>query len=124
VPFAGRTAAWNRQRIADYLATAAAWQSKNQVAPNRIAGAEFGCFRRNAGCGDYLADVISVLNGQRWHWAFYAFREDGWDGMDYEIGTGPLPWAYWQAVDAGKTPEPPRRDNELFEVIRRELVPR
>ena len=40
------------------------------------------------------------------------------------IGTGPLPWAYWQAVDAGKTPEPPRRDNPLFDVIRRELAPR
>ena len=56
-PFAGRTVAWNRQRIADYLATVGAWQAKNQVAPNRIAGAEFGCFRRNPGCGDYLADV-------------------------------------------------------------------
>jgi hypothetical protein len=32
--------------------------------------------------------------------------------------------AYWQAVDAGKTPEPPRRDNQLFEVIRREFAPR
>ena len=123
-PFAGRTAVWNRQRIADYLAAVGAWQAKNQVAANRIAGAEFGCFRRNPGCGDYLADVVSVLNSQRWHWAFYAFREDGWDGMDYEIGTEPLPWAYWQAVDAGKTPEPPRRDNKLFDVIRREFLPR
>jgi hypothetical protein len=42
--------------------------------------------------------------------------------MDYEIGSGPLPWAYWLAVDAGKTPEPPRHDNPLFAVIRREFT--
>ena len=53
----------------------------------------------------------------------YAFREDRWDGMGYEIGNSPLPAAYWQAVEAGKTPEPPRRDNPLFAVIRPEFGP-
>lgn len=44
--------------------------------------------------------------------------------MGYEVGSGPLPWSYWQDVEAGKKPEPPRRDNPLFAVIQREFAPR
>ena len=36
------------------------------------------------------------------HWAFYSFREDAWDGMDYELGAAKLPWHYWDAVEQGK----------------------
>ncbi|MNC68704.1 hypothetical protein D3C75_1193340 [compost metagenome] len=45
---------------------------------------------------------------QKVHWAFYAFREDGWDGMDYELGDKPLPGSYWQAVEKGEAVQPPR----------------
>jgi len=121
VPFAGKKGAWNAEVVRRYLGPAAAWQEKHGVSANRIVGAEFGCFRQNKGCGSYLADVIAALNAQKWHWAFYAFREDSWDGMDYEVGTAKLPWKYWQDVEAGKNPEPPRGDNPLFEVIKREF---
>ncbi len=68
-----------------------------------MVGAEFGCFRQNKGLWEYLADVDRArLNAQKWHWAFYAFREDSWDGMDYEVGTGKLPWKYWQDVEDGQ----------------------
>ncbi|HDS1303127.1 TPA: glycosyl hydrolase, partial [Stenotrophomonas maltophilia] len=55
-----------------------------------------------------LQDVLQVLEQEKVHWAFYAFREDAWDGMDYELGDGPLPWSYWQAQEKGKTVAPPR----------------
>ena len=121
VPFAGKSGAWDAGRLNTYLAAVESWQQAHRLAANRVIGAEFGCYRRNAGCRDYLADVIAAFNQHHWHWAFYAFREDGWDGMDYETGAGPLPWSYWQAQEAGKAVEPPRKDNPLWEVIEREL---
>jgi hypothetical protein len=51
------------------------------------------------------------------------FREDTWDAMDYELGSGPPGGAYWKAVEAGENPEPPRKPNPLFEVLRREFRP-
>jgi len=69
---------------------------------------EFGCMRRWPDCGAYLRDVLAVAEQQKVHWAFYAFREDGWDGMDYELGDKPLPWSYWQAVEKGEAVQPPR----------------
>ena len=43
--------------------------------------------------------------------------------MDYEIGTAKLPWSYWQAVERGERPAPPRQDNPLWRVIAREFEP-
>jgi len=74
-------------------------------------------------CRAYFTDLLTVLDGHAWDWASYAFREDGWDGMDYEVGTGALPWKYWQAMEAGQHPAPPRKDNPLFQVLKREFAP-
>jgi len=126
VPFAGVTRLWDAERIAWYLDNVNAWQRRRNIPSSRIVGSEFGCFRRNAGCVAYLGDVLQAMNALHWHWAFYAFREDGWDGMDYEVGTSKLPWKYWQDVDAGKQPEPPREDdpakNPLWGVIAKGLA--
>jgi hypothetical protein len=125
VPFAGKDGAWDAGRIDSYLVNVAAWQQAHHVPDNRIVGSEFGCYRQNAGCAQYMGDVIAGIDGRHWHWAFYAFREDGWDGMDYEVGTGKLPWKYWQDQAAGKNPEPPRQDdpkkNPLWAVIAKAL---
>jgi hypothetical protein len=125
VPFANVTRRWDADRIAWYLDNVAAWQRRRNIPSSRIVGAEFGCYRQNAGCAAYLGDVLAAIDAVGWHWAFYAFREDGWDGMDYEVGTGKLPWKYWQDVDAGKHPEPPREDdpkrNPLWGVIAKGL---
>jgi hypothetical protein len=126
VPFAGQPRTWDAARIDWYLDHVAAWQRRYAVPSNRIVGSEFGCFRQNAGCTAYMGDVIRAMDAVHWHWAFYAFREDGWDGMDYEIGTGKLPWQYWQDVQAGKHPKPPREDdpkkNPLWGVIAKALA--
>ncbi len=87
----------------------------------RIVVGEFGCDRRIEGVTGYLSDWIGLFNDAGWHWAFYAFREDKWMAMDYELGTGPVGWDYWKAIEGGEAPEPPRGDNPLFDVIKREF---
>ena len=97
IPFAGSSVDWNREQIKRYIAPFIAWAKHTGIAANRLVVGEFGCFRRNHGCDKYLTDLIGILNEYSLHWAFYAFREDEWDGYDYEVGTGGLGWKYWKA---------------------------
>ncbi len=102
-----------------------AWAARHGIAPARIVLAEFGVDRRVAGAREYLADAIARVEAAGWHWAFYAYRQDGdWGGMDYELGTAPLGEAYWQAVERGADPESlkRRRPNPLWRVIERALA--
>ena len=62
--------------------------------------------RRNEGADRYLEDALALFTEQGWHWAFYSFREDDWDGMDYELGAAPPNAAYWQALEAGRAAKP------------------
>lgn len=124
VPFAGEEIEWNKQQIERYFSAFFAWGNAQGIPRNRLVCGEFGCYRRNQGCGEYLTDVIAVLNEHNVHWAFYSFREDEWDGYDYEVGTGGLGAAYWAAKDAGENPKVPRKDNPLFDVIKEEFSQR
>jgi endoglucanase len=117
----GPSEPWTSDHLRKRLQPATDWAKRHAISPTRIVAAEFGCQRDVEGAPQYLADVISLLNGYRWHWAFYAYREDAWDGMDYELGTGKLPWSYWQAVERGEAPDVPRKDNPLWDVIKREF---
>lgn len=121
VAFAGQEIEWNREQIEAYLLPFFEWAKSHAIPRSRLVCGEFGCYRRNRGCGQYLADVISVLNEQGVHWAFYSFREDDWDGYDYEIGDGGLGWEFWKAKEEGRNPSPPRNDNPLFGVIKSEF---
>jgi hypothetical protein len=121
IPFGDETVAWNRNTIIKYFEPFENWIKNHNIPLNRVVVSEFGCMRRNPGAVNYLEDIISILEDKKYHWAFYAFREDGWDGYDYEIGTGALPWSYWQAQERGEIPIPPRKDNPLFNVIKRRL---
>ena len=73
-------------------------------------------------CARYLEDVLTVLEADGVHWAFYSFRES-WDGMDYELGSGKLPWQYWEAQEKGKPFELKRGPNPVFDPILRRLKP-
>ncbi len=121
VPFAGERIEWNKEQIERYLHPFFLWAESAGIPSSRLVCGEFGCYRRNQGSQQYLADVISVLNEHKIHWAFYSFREDAWDGYDYEIGVGGLGWEYWKAKEEGENPPLPRKDNPLFDVIRREF---
>ncbi|KOQ76141.1 glycoside hydrolase family 5 protein [Stenotrophomonas maltophilia] len=108
VPFGGHSERWDAARIRSYLQQPMDWAKTHGVGANRMVVGEFGCMRRWPDCSRYLQDVLQVLEQDKVHWAFYAFREDGWDGMDYELGDKALPWSYWQAQEQGKPAVPPR----------------
>lgn len=120
VPFGPGTARWDAASVAGYLQQPVDWARRHGVAANRLVAAEFGCMRQWPDCARYLEDVLSALDADGVHWAFYSFRES-WDGMDYELGTEKLPWQYWEAVEQGKPFELKRGPNKLFDPILRRL---
>jgi len=123
VPFAGQTGQWDGRRVAQYLEQPLAWVDAMKVPRARLVVGEFGCMRRLPSCRQYLEDILEVLDRNQLHWAFYSFREDSWDGMDYELGSAKVPWRYWQAMEQG-TPDPLARSATAeFEPIRKRLNP-
>ncbi|WP_314403280.1 glycoside hydrolase family 5 protein [Stenotrophomonas rhizophila] len=121
VPFGPGKTQWDAKRVASYLQQPLAWADEHGVARSQMVVGEFGCMRRWPDCPAYLEDVLRVLEAQKVHWAFYAFREDAWDGMDYELGDAALPWTYWRDVEAGKVPTPMRADSPQFAPILKRL---
>lgn len=75
---------WNRDTLRAALAPVDEWRRAHGVSPRRIFVEEVGCDRRIPGVERYLADAIDLFEQRGFHWAFYSFREDDWDGMDYE----------------------------------------
>ncbi len=122
-PFAGQTQQWDGQRVARYLRQPLDWAEAMKIPRERLVVAEFGCMRRLSGCRQYLEDVLGVLERNRLHWAFYSFREDSWDGMDYELGSAKVPWRYWQAIEQGAPDPLSRKATAEFEPIRKRLNP-
>ncbi|MFK2893951.1 cellulase family glycosylhydrolase [Dyella flagellata] len=121
VPFADHQERWDAKRVAQYLSLPTQWAQVHGIPPNRMVAGEFGCVRMLNSCTAYLNDVLTVLDRQGLHWAFYSFREDSWDGMDYELGKGKVPWAYWKAMERG-LPDPLKRTaTPEFELIGKRL---
>lgn len=112
---------WDGTRVAAYLRQPANWAKAQGLPPTRIVAGEFGCMRQLAFCPAYLEDVLTELDRAGFHWAFYSFREDVWEGMDYELGPGAPPPGYWDKVgtdnDAIK-----RGPTSVFEPISRRLA--
>lgn len=114
---------WNIAELEKFLKPVTDWAQRHRIPANRILVGEFGCNRTIPGATEYLGDLLTFFEKMRWHWAFYGFREDEWDAMDYECGTEKLPWSYWKAVEAGQNPEFPRQSNPLWEVLQSRLRP-
>ncbi|EJR20795.1 hypothetical protein IIA_03237 [Bacillus cereus VD014] len=107
---------WNRQGLEKFLKPIQQWSKKNHVPSNRIIAEEFGINRTVPGATQYMQDLISIFNQKGWHKSFYAFREDTWTGMNYELGTGKIKWD-----EEGK---PMPQDNSLWDVIKKDLQTR
>lgn len=120
-PFARGEELWDAARIRAYLGLPIAWADAHKVPRNRMVAGEFGCGRRLPFCARYLEDVLTVFDEQRIHWAFYAFREDAWDAMDYELGSGPVHWKYWDAMEKNLPDPVVRKGGPEFEPVRRRL---
>ncbi|MFV3285470.1 glycoside hydrolase family 5 protein [Pseudomonas sp. NY15356] len=121
-PFGGKREHWGAERVAEYLQQPLAWVDAMKIPRSRLVVGEFGCMRQLAGCKQYLEDVLTVLDQNKLHWAFYSFREDNWDGMDYELGSAKVPWRYWQAIDKGEPDPLVRQATAEFEPIRQRLA--
>ncbi len=104
-----------------------AWMRRHSLHPSQLLIGEFGCGRRCAGAANYLADLIRIFDREGWHWLFYSFREDNWEGMDYELGPGPVPDWYWKLADSGDLSTrydelyPRRADNSEWNILRNRL---
>ncbi|MEO7828308.1 cellulase family glycosylhydrolase [Roseateles sp.] len=85
VTWGGKSRAFDKAAMQDFLGAPFAWAKAHGVAANRMVAGEFGCVRVWVDCGAYLGDVLDTLNTHGAHWAFYSFREDVWEAMDYEI---------------------------------------
>jgi len=109
---------WDKARVGTYLGQPLAWADAHGIPRNRVVAGEFGCMRRLPFCPAYLDDVLDVLEPAGVHWAFYSFREDVWDGMDYELGGGAPPPGYWDNPAAAK-----RGPTPVFAPILRRLKP-
>lgn len=99
-PFAGSQQHCDQERVAGYLGNFTHWAQQARVPASRLVIGELGCLRRWPDCARYLGDVLAVAERSAVHWAFYAFREDAWEGMDYELGSAPV------RGNTGKPPKP------------------
>ena len=70
--------------------------------------------------GRTLPDVLDAVERRGGHWAFYALREDEWEGMDYELPTDMKPGRFYWLMEEGRGDELPR-DGELMELLRDHL---
>jgi Cellulase (glycosyl hydrolase family 5) len=122
VPFGEQQEEWNRGRVEAYLQLPLDWADKHGIERSRIVAGEFGCMRRLPGCKQYLDDVLTKLDAEKLHWAFYSFREDSWDGMDYELGSDKVNWKYWEAIEEGEPDPVERQATPEFEPIRKRLA--
>ncbi len=109
---------WDKGALKHYMQEVINFQKKYNISSERILVGEFGGNRMSKGLQEYFKDLIEIFNENQWHCAFYAFREDTWDGMDYELGDKKLPYSYWQAIAEGKKPKLNRReDYDQFKVL-------
>ncbi|MGI0119934.1 glycoside hydrolase family 5 protein [Zooshikella sp. RANM57] len=121
VPFANGVEYWDAKRVAKYLQQPINWAKTNNIPKSRLVAGEFGCVRQLPGCKTYLKDVLTFLDQENLHWAFYSFREDTWDAMDYELGTEKVHWKYWDAMEKGQPDPIKRQSTPLFKIIQNRL---
>jgi endoglucanase len=111
---------WNKISMSEFLEPIRSFQKKYDIPSNRIVAAEFGIPRKKVSALAYLRDQIEIYQKEGWHWAFYSFREDDWDAMDYELGTKPAGMKYWEAVENGKLPPDSvyARKSKIWEMLK------
>lgn len=120
--YEGSDMSWDHDAVAAHVDAAFDWAAAQGLPPTRMVAAEFGCMRRWDDCGTYLGDVLDAVEARGGHWAFYAFREDDWEGMDYELPASLKPGRFYTLMEQGKGDLLPR-DGPLMELIRSRMPP-
>ncbi len=115
---------WDKKSLKNYMQDVVTFQKEHNIPSHQILVGEFGGHRMSKGLSQYFSDLTDIFKENGWHFAFYAFREDTWDGMDYELGNQKLPWSYWQAIENGHKPKLARNnDSPPFQALRQALAP-
>ena len=78
---------WDKNKLEEHMSAVLHFQKKHNIPSFRIFVGEFGGDRRSKGLALYFQDLITIFNKNQWHFAFYAFRDDNWNGMNYELGS-------------------------------------
>lgn len=122
VDWAGHGEPWEAGQLCSLMDPVLEWASDHGVPRHQLIVSEFGVSRRVSGAHTYLSDIVACLESHQFHWAFYAYREDSWDEMDYELSPQTYPQAWVESVDgeAGYRVKP-WQNSDLFEVIRMRL---
>ncbi|HGO4825508.1 TPA: glycoside hydrolase family 5 protein, partial [Klebsiella pneumoniae] len=118
--YSGSEVIWDRKTVAAHITLPFEWARKNGLSTNRIVMAEFGCMRLWPDCSAYLTDVMDAAEKFQAHRAFYAFREDEWDGMDYELPASLRPGQFYWLTEQGKQNKIPR-NGELMKLLKKRM---
>jgi hypothetical protein len=86
---------WDQFALEEYMKSVSSFQEKYKISSNRILVGEFGGNRFVPKIENYFKDLLEIFKKNKWHYAFYSFMEDTWDGMDYELGAKKLNYKYW-----------------------------
>ena len=93
---------WTKRNLAKYIEPVKEFIAKNRMNPNHVIASEVLCDRRAPGCAEYFKDIFALYNKENWHWSFYIYRADnGWTGLDYELGDAPIDSSYWVDIEKG-----------------------
>jgi glycosyltransferase involved in cell wall biosynthesis len=77
---------WNKETLRAFLAEVKSWQKSKNIPNGNIFVGEVGVTREAEGAQRYLVDLLDLFDEFGWNWAIYAFRDEEWDAMDYELG--------------------------------------
>lgn len=80
---------WNKEALKEAMSEVIYFQRRHSINSQQILVGEFGGHRLSPGLDQYFFDLMSIFREMDWHFAFYAFREDTWGGMNYELGEAP-----------------------------------
>ena len=108
---------WNKKKLeSTMVASIKEWQKKNRVPSDRIIVGEFGVHRDARGSVNYMRDLVSLFEENKWHHAYYSFHEDNWKvmfklhnkvaerPMNYDLGTGKPHELYYKALEKNMPP--------------------
>lgn len=116
---------WDIEDLELTLRSVREFIDKNNIPSYQVIASEVWCDRRVEGCAEYFKDILSIYNREKWHWAFYAFRNDtAWTGLDFELGSEPMPGNYWYKIENENIdPETlkERKDNPIWHEIQNAL---
>jgi hypothetical protein len=78
---------WDKEAIRSLLGEVKNWQIRHRIANQNIFVGECGVCREVTGAQRYLFDVLDLFTEFKWSWSIFAFRDNEWDAMNYELGT-------------------------------------